>query len=140
MSTPNQPPSYPGPEDQPTYPPAPGGQPPPPSYPATPDGPGGQPPPSYPVTGGSGGQPSYGGPSGYQGQPPKSGNTLSIVAIVCGVVAVLILPIVFGPIGIICGGIAVSRKERLGKVGLGVAIAGMVVGFAIGVLVLNSTR
>ncbi len=62
-------------------------------------------------------------------------NTLSYVAFGLSVVAVFILPIVFGVAAIICGAVAVSRKERLGKIALGVAIAATVLGFALGALV-----
>ena len=65
--------------------------------------------------------------------PVRSGtNVLSIVAIVFGVIAVVFFPIVFGPLGIVCGAVAISRRESLAKVGLAVAVIGMVVGFALG--------
>jgi hypothetical protein len=62
-------------------------------------------------------------------------NTLSILAIVFGAVAVLILPIVFGVAGIACGAVAVGKHERLGKLGLAIAIVGTVLGFVLGAVV-----
>lgn len=70
----------------------------------------------------------------------KAGNGLSIAAIVMGVLAVLILPIILGPAAIICGGIAMSRKEPLGRTGLIVGIVGMIAGFALGIIVARSTN
>lgn len=132
VSTSNQPPSYPDEGGQPSYP-ASGGAEPPPSYPASPSG--GQT--SYPAPE-AGGQPSHPGPGGYGGAPPQqTSNVLSIIAIVFGVIAVVFFPIVFGPLGIICGGIALSRKERLAKIGLGVAIAGMIAGFILAAVVFS---
>jgi len=64
-------------------------------------------------------------------------NTLSIIAIVCGVVAVIFLPIVFGPIGIILGVIGKTRHERLSTIAIVVAVVGMVVGFILGAIVMN---
>ena len=57
-----------------------------------------------------------------------------------GALSVVILPIILGPAAIICGGIAMSRKEPLGRVGLIVGIVGMVAGFALGILVARSTH
>ena len=68
----------------------------------------------------------------------KAGNGLSIAAIVMGVLALLFLPIILGPAAIICGGIAMSRNEPLGKVGLIVGIVGMLLGFALGIIVARS--
>jgi tetrahydromethanopterin S-methyltransferase subunit C len=48
---------------------------------------------------------------------------------------VLFLPILFGPAGIVCAGIAVSKGDKLGKPALAVAIIGMIVGFILGFVV-----
>jgi len=66
-------------------------------------------------------------------------NTLSIIAIVCGVVAILFLPIVLGPIGIVLGIIGKTRNEKLSTVAIVVAVAGMIVGFVLGAIVMNQT-
>jgi cytochrome c biogenesis protein CcdA len=65
-------------------------------------------------------------------------NTMSIIAIVLGVLAVFIAPIILGPIGIILAVIAKRRGERLSTTALIVAIAGMVLGFILGAIVYNS--
>ncbi len=65
----------------------------------------------------------------------KQANTLSIVSFVLSAIAVVILPIVFGVLAIVCGGVAVSRKERLGVPALVVSIVATLLGFALGYLV-----
>src|SRR4051794_14944189 len=93
------------------------------SYPSGPDTPGGY---------------SAGGPDGYgpDGPPPRRGAQIfSILAMVCGVLAILIVPIVFGPIGVILAVVAQRRGEPLWKVGLGVALGGMILGFVLGAIV-----
>ena len=67
-----------------------------------------------------------------------AGIALSVAAIVCGAVATLFVPIILGPLGIVLGGVAKARGERLANVALAVAIVGMVAGFVIGYLVLKS--
>lgn len=64
-----------------------------------------------------------------------SGRVLAILGFVFGAIAVLFLPILFGPAGIICSGIAISKREPLGKPALIVSIVGMVVGFILGAVV-----
>ncbi|GLY33943.1 hypothetical protein Kisp02_73080 [Kineosporia sp. NBRC 101731] len=69
------------------------------------------------------------------GTATQQSNALSIVSFVLSALAVFILPIVFGVAAIICGGVAVSRKERLGKIALAVSIVATILGFALGYLV-----
>ncbi|WP_305787397.1 hypothetical protein [Symbioplanes lichenis] len=64
-----------------------------------------------------------------------TGNGFSIAAIVLGCVAVLFLPIVFGPAAIILASVGKSRGERRSTVALSVAGGGMTLGFIVGVLV-----
>ena len=52
----------------------------------------------------------------------------------CGVVAVLFLPIVLGPIGIFLATKAKSNHEPRGDLALKIAIGGMVLGFIFGFL------
>jgi len=84
-------------------------------------------------------QDPYSYPGGHPGgQPGRQGAQIfSILAIICGVISVLILPIIFGPIGIILGFVARSRREPLWKVGIGVAAAGMILGFILAAVVLS---
>jgi hypothetical protein len=86
---------------------------------------------SYPGggSGDSGGYPG-GGPSRRPGA-----QIFSIIAIVCGVLAVLLVPILFGPIGIILAIVGNRRGEPMWKIGLGAALAGMVLGILLGFLV-----
>jgi hypothetical protein len=71
-----------------------------------------------------------GGPVRRQGSP----QLFSILAMVSGVLAALAIPILFGPIGIVLGVVARRKAEPLWKVGLGVAIAGMVLGLIFGLM------
>ena len=65
----------------------------------------------------------------------STSNTFSILAIVLGGLALLVLPIVFGPAAIILGVVGITKKEKLAPIGLTVGILGMVVGTFIGALV-----
>jgi hypothetical protein len=65
----------------------------------------------------------------------SSSNTFSILAIILGGLALLVLPIVFGPAAIILGVIGITKKEKLAPIGLTVGILGMVVGIFIGALI-----
>ena len=71
--------------------------------------------------------------------PSQNSNALSILAIIFGGISVLILPILFGPIGIVLGIIAKTRKERLSTVGLIISIVGPIIGAILGVLVFAAT-
>jgi hypothetical protein len=62
-------------------------------------------------------------------------NTFSILAIVLGAVAALILPILLGPAAIILGVVGLVKKERLAPIGLTVGILGMLLGFFLGAIV-----
>lgn len=87
------------------------------------------------------GQPQQGYPQfppGY-GQPIQDpGNGLSIAAIVLGVISVLFIPIVFGPIAIVLAAIAKKKGQSMSTIALAVAIAGMILGFIIGALLYTS--
>lgn len=74
-------------------------------------------------------QQPYGAPPGYGGypQPAKSSNGMAIAGLVCGIVGLLILAVVLGPLAIIFGGVGLSRSNK-GASGKGMAIAGIVLG------------
>ena len=72
-------------------------------------------------------------------QRTSTSNLFSILAIVFGAVAVLFLPIVFGVAAIVLAGIAISKKERLAKIAMVVAVVGTVAGFILGAIVYSST-
>jgi hypothetical protein len=63
------------------------------------------------------------------------GNALSYAAIALGIVAVFIAPIIVGPIGIVLAVVARSKGEPRWTWGLGVAIAGTVIGLILGAMV-----
>jgi membrane associated rhomboid family serine protease len=62
----------------------------------------------------------------------NNGRIFTIVAIVCAVVAVAILPIIFGPLGIIFAVMGMRRGDPLGRTALIVAVIGMIAGFVLG--------
>lgn len=82
-------------------------------------------------------QAPVGGPyaSGPYAPPPSESNTLSIIGIICGSVAFLLVPPLFGIAGLILGGVGKSRNERLAPWALGVSAAGLVIGMILGALV-----
>ena len=80
------------------------------------------------------------GPQRFLPPPPPpaqnpASNGLSIAAIVCGAVAFLLLPVVFGPIAIITGAVAWVRGERLGPVGVAVGVCGLIIGMFLGAVI-----
>ncbi len=86
-------------------------------------------------------QPNYPPPSygpGSTGTQQNTSNVFSILAIVFGVVAILFLPIIFGLAGIVLGFIGRSKGERLSTIGIVVAVAGTIAGFALGYAVMKS--
>ena len=69
-------------------------------------------------------------PPGYGGypQPVQQGsNGLAIAGLVCGIISLLLLWFILGPLAIIFGGIGLSRANK-GASGKGMAIAGIVLG------------
>ncbi len=73
---------------------------------------------------------------------PRAGSTpvLPIVSFVLSAVAVFFLPIVFGIAAIVLAAIALSRRERLAKVALVVAILATVIGMVLGALVVAGVQ
>lgn len=66
---------------------------------------------------------------------PKSSSTFSIIAIVLGGVAFIILPIILGPAAIILAVIAKTKNEKLANIALAVAILGTVIGMILGAII-----
>lgn len=71
---------------------------------------------------------------------PQPGKGLAIAGMVCGIISLLCLPIVLGPLGIIFGGVAKSKGCRsgmatagivCGAIGLALWLLMMVAGFSI---------
>ena len=68
-------------------------------------------------------------------QPSSPGSTFSTVGIICGAIAFLFFPIVFGPAGLIFGAVAKSKGEQKAVVALVVSGVGLVVGMIFGYIV-----
>lgn len=94
------------------------------------------------------GYPQGGAPFDPQSPPPQSwvpmwsepaptGNGFSITAIVLGCIAFLFIPPLFGVMGLIFGGVGLSRKEKLAPVGMIVSGLGLILGFIIGAIVVT---
>lgn len=91
------------------------------------------PPPAH----GYGGTPPYGPPP--YGPPRVTApptNTLAVVALICSLLGVTLLPGLGSVVGIVAGHIALSQVKRSGEGGRGLAIAGLVVGYA-GVVIIG---
>jgi membrane protein DedA with SNARE-associated domain len=73
-------------------------------------------------------------------QRTSTSSLFSILAIVFGAVAVLFVPIVFGIAAIVLAGVAISKKERLAKVAMAVAVVGTIAGFILGAIVYSSMK
>lgn len=63
-------------------------------------------------------------------------NGLAIASLVCGILGLLILPVLFGPLAVIFGGVAMSQIRRNGGRGRGMAVAGLVMGIIATVIML----
>ena len=85
--------------------------------------------------------PGYAPPPPVAAPPPvvATGNGFSIAGIVFGILAFLVLPIVFGPLGLILGAVGKSKGESKATTAMVVSGIGMVVGMAIGALVALAT-
>ena len=69
-------------------------------------------------------------------RPSSTGNTLSTIGIICGAIAFLILPPVFGIIGLILGGIGKSKGESRANIALSVSAIGLVLGMILGAMLM----
>ncbi len=85
--------------------------------------------------------PDYAPPPLLAAEPTvaATGNGFSIAGIVFGILAFLVLPIVFGPIGLILGAVGKNKGESKATTAMVVSGVGMVVGMAIGALVAMAT-
>jgi hypothetical protein len=71
----------------------------------------------------------------------NSGRGFTIASFVCAVVAVFLLPIVFGPLGIVFGVVAHRRGDALGRTAIIVSAVCMVAGFILaGILLSNANN
>lgn len=70
----------------------------------------------------------------------NDGRVFTILAFVFGVVAILFIPIVFGPLAIVMAVIGMRKGDPLAKTALAVAIVGMILGFVLGAAIMSSTE
>ena len=79
-------------------------------------------------------------PMPYSGETARTStsNGFSIAGIILGAIAFLILPIVFGPLGLVMGAVAKSKGEPLANRALWVAGIGLIAGMLMGALVFAS--
>jgi hypothetical protein len=73
-----------------------------------------------------------------EGHPAHGrGRNLAIAGIISGAVSFLVIPILFGPLGVLLGILGLARAERrLGTIAIVVSVLGLVVGFILSFLVL----
>ncbi len=75
------------------------------------------------------------------GTATNQGRPFSIVGAVLAVIALFILPIIFGPAGIIFGGVGYARGDRpFGMYVIIGALVAMVLGFVLGAMVFNANH
>jgi zinc-ribbon domain len=103
---------------------------------------GGPPGPYPPYPGGSGQYPPPpGGPYGQPWQPAgyrSASNRYSTIGIVCGVLSFFLVPIIFGPAGLILSGIGRSKGESRANIGLVVSAVGLVCGVILSVVAFHA--
>lgn len=75
-----------------------------------------------------------------QSTATPAGRTYSIIAFVLSAVAVLFLPIIFGPAAAILAGIGMSKGDPIAKWALTAAILCTIAGFALGYAAFQSTQ
>ena len=68
----------------------------------------------------------------------NAGRSFTIIGFVLAVAALVILPIVFGPLGAIFGGIGYSKGDKLGMWAVVAGIVGTIGGFALAAAVLSN--
>lgn len=97
-----------------------------------------------PPTGGPQSQPGAGWqqqPPAYQAPPtpdPSAGRGFTIGAFVCAVIALIILPPVFGIAGIVLGSVGKSKGDPLGKTAMIVSAVCLALGMVIGAVLILS--
>ena len=81
-------------------------------------------------------RPSYAPENAAPGRP--RGRGWSIAGIVSGVLAIFLVPVLLGPLGVVFGIVGFARGDRgLGIAAIIVSILGFVIGLAVGVLLLS---
>jgi hypothetical protein len=67
------------------------------------------------------------------------GRGFTIAAFVCAAVAVLFIPIILGPAGMVLGYMGHRRGDPLGRWAIGAALVGMVAGFILGAILFSAS-
>lgn len=81
-------------------------------------------------------EPSYAPENATPGRRPGRG--WSIAGIICGVAAVVLVPILLGPLGVILGIVGLVKGDRtLGIVAVVVSILGLVLGLVLSAFVVS---
>ncbi|MEY4080854.1 MAG: hypothetical protein RL430_1284 [Actinomycetota bacterium] len=70
--------------------------------------------------------------------PAKPAQGLAIAGLICGIVAFLIIPPLFGILGIVFGAVSWSKGNTLGRTATIVSIAGLILGMIIGAVVMSA--
>lgn len=78
-------------------------------------------------------------PDAQPPSPPSDPKLFSVLGMVFGAVAVLVVPIVSGVVGMILAGVAIRKKEQLGKTAMSVAVIGTIAGILINAIIYTST-
>ena len=73
-----------------------------------------------------------------QSSKPDNKQGLAIAGLVCGIIAFLFFPPLFGILGIVFGAISWKKGNKLGMAATIVSIAGLIIGMAIGAAVFTS--
>jgi hypothetical protein len=84
-------------------------------------------------------EPSYAPENAMPDRRP--GRRWSIAGIICGVLAIVLIPIVLGPLGVILGIVGLVKGDRaLGVVAIIVGIVGLVLGLVLSAFVISLTN
>ncbi len=81
-------------------------------------------------------QPSYAPENATPGRP--RGRGWSIAGIISGVLAIVVVPILLGPLGVVFGIVGLAKGDRrLGITAIIVSVLGFVIGLVVGVILLS---
>ncbi len=69
---------------------------------------------------------------------PSSKQGLAIAGLVCGLIAFLFVPPLFGTLGIVFGAISWKSGNKLGMAATVISIAGLVIGMVVGAVVFTN--
>ncbi len=68
---------------------------------------------------------------------PQPGRNWAIAGIISGALALILIPILFGPLGMVLGAVGLTRgARRLGAIAIGVSVASLVLGLILNAVLL----